>query len=104
MTSVYSGGLVYEYSLEENGFGIVKIPYPHAPAVEEQDGFARLARALAANPAPQGDGGFAYPSHAAACPTKSSDWPVGTSLLPATPEKAKKASPLHAHVVSRNGS
>lgn len=92
MTSVYSGGLMYEYALEENGFGIAKIPSPKASNVEEQDGFDKLAKALAENPAPQGDGGFVYPSHSVPCPTKDDEWLVDTSLLPAIPEKAKTVS------------
>jgi hypothetical protein len=94
MTSVYSGGLMYEYALEENGYGIAKIPSPNAPTVQEQDGFAKFATALAANPAPQGDGGFASASHSVACPTKDSNWLIDTSLLPAIPEEAKKVSTI----------
>ena len=94
MTSVYSGGLMYEYTLEENGFGIVQIPSPQSPTVNEKDGFAKFAKALSANPAPSGDGGFTSTTKAVACPTKDSDWLVDSTLLPALPEGAKIVSTL----------
>lgn len=90
MTGVYSGGLMYEYALEENGYGIAKIPSPQAAAVQEEDGFAKFADALKNNPAPAGDGGFSAPTSAVPCPTKDSDWLVDSTLLPAIPAGAKK--------------
>lgn len=90
MTGVYSGGLMYEYALEENGYGIAKIPSAKASAVQEQDGFAKFASALKANPAPTGDGGFTSTTHSVACPTKDSDWLVDSTLLPAIPAAAQK--------------
>ncbi|KAK4122379.1 glycoside hydrolase family 72 protein [Parathielavia appendiculata] len=90
MTSVYSGGLMYEYALEENGYGIVKIPSPEASTVQEQDGFAKFASALKANPAPTGNGGFTSTTHSVACPTKDANWLVDSTLLPAIPDGAKK--------------
>ncbi|KAK4104097.1 glycoside hydrolase family 72 protein [Parathielavia hyrcaniae] len=90
MTAVYSGGLMYEYALEENGYGIVKIPSPRASEVQELDGFAKLRAALAANPAPAGSGGFASTTNAVPCPTRDADWLVDGKLLPALPEGAKK--------------
>jgi hypothetical protein len=90
MTSVYSGGLMYEYAMEDNGFGIVSIPSPKATSVKELDGFSKFAKAMSENPAPTGDGGFASTTKAAACPTKDANWLVDTSLLPAIPDNAKK--------------
>jgi hypothetical protein len=92
MTSVYSGGLMYEYAMEDNGFGIVSIPSPKATSVKELDGFSKFAKAMSENPAPTGDGGFASTTKAAACPTKDANWLVDTSLLPAIPDNAKKVS------------
>ncbi|SPQ22085.1 6c4a97ef-3d61-433b-8566-22f8f43f90ce [Thermothielavioides terrestris] len=87
MTPVYSGGLMYEYALEDNGYGIVKID---GDKVEEQPEFKKFASALSANPAPTGDGGFTSTTKAVACPTKDANWLVDTTLLPAIPENAKK--------------
>lgn len=90
MTPVYSGGLMYEYALEPNNFGIVKIPSAESSTVEEQDGFSKYASALSANPAPTGNGGFTSTTAAVACPTKDENWLVDSTLLPAIPEGAKK--------------
>lgn len=89
MTGVYSGGLMYEYAMEENGFGIVKIPNVDSPTVDVQPGFDKMASALAANPPPKGDGGARPTTHAVACPTKDANWLVDSALLPAIPEEAK---------------
>jgi len=92
MTGVYSGGLMYEYAMEENGFGIVKIPNSDSPTVQQQADFAKLAGALAANPAPTGKGGALSTTHSAPCPTKDANWLIDTTLLPAIPEDAKAVS------------
>lgn len=93
MTSVYSGGLMYEYAMEVNGYGIVDIPSRNGPTVKELPGFARYASALAANPPPSGNGGASPTTHAAsACPTADSNWLVDSTLLPAMPEGAKAVS------------
>lgn len=90
MTNVYSGGLMYEYAMEVNGYGIVDIPSQKGATVKEQPGFARYASALAANPAPSGDGGASLTTHAvSACPTQDSNWLVDSTNLPAMPEEAK---------------
>jgi hypothetical protein len=91
MTGVYSGGLMYEYALEENGYGIAKISNSKASSgVQEQDGFAKFASALKANPAPTGNGGFTSTTSSVPCPTKDGNWLVDSTLLPAIPEGAKK--------------
>ena len=90
MTPVYSGGLMYEYAVEANGYGIAKIQ-SGGDAVQEEDGFSQFADALKANPAPtDGSGGAQTTSHGVACPTKDGSWLVDTTLLPAIPEGGKK--------------
>ncbi|CAK7242964.1 MAG: 1,3-beta-glucanosyltransferase [Sporothrix thermara] len=85
MTSVYSGGLMYEYALEVNKFGIASID---GSTVSELPGFTKFASALSAYPAPTGDGGFTSTTNSQACPTKDSDWLVDSTLLPAMPADA----------------
>ncbi|KAK0721960.1 glycoside hydrolase family 72 protein [Lasiosphaeria miniovina] len=93
MTSVYSGGLLYEYTYEENKYGIVNITTGRAnlagPRVE-LDEFAAFAKALKNNPAPTGTGGYNPSATSQPCPTKDTNWIVETTLLPALPDGAKK--------------
>ncbi|EGP92403.1 unnamed protein product [Zymoseptoria tritici ST99CH_1A5] len=90
MTSVYSGGLVYEYSEEGHGFGLVKIS---GGQVTEKDDFDALSKALSGTKAPQGDGGYKSSGQASECPSTSDTWEVidftGTDL-PAMPDGAEK--------------
>jgi len=88
MSGVYSGGLLYEYALEPNEYGIVQIS---GSQVSELPDFARYKSALAANPAPTGNGGATAAAAAKACPTKDSQWLVdGAQQLPALPDEAKQ--------------
>jgi 1,3-beta-glucanosyltransferase GAS5 len=91
MTSVYSGGLLYEYSMETNNFGIVQIS---GSSVSELPEFAKFASALSANPAPTGNGGFTSTTAAVTCPTQGPNWMVDSTLLPAIPDGAKQVRSL----------
>ncbi|KAF4511868.1 hypothetical protein G6O67_001072 [Ophiocordyceps sinensis] len=90
MTSVYSGGLMYEYSIEKNDYGLVKISGDDVDTKGDYDEFKAFASALKDNPAPTGAGGAASTTHAVTCPTKESNWNVDPSLVPAMPQKAEK--------------
>ncbi|RYO74979.1 hypothetical protein DL766_009098 [Monosporascus sp. MC13-8B] len=88
MTSVYSGGLMYEYSMEENNYGIVELD---GGSVEELDEFSEMASAFSQYPAPTGDGGFTSTTNSVECPTTDSVWDLGdwgSSALPAMPTDA----------------
>lgn len=90
MTPVYSGGLMYEYSLEENDFGIVTID---GDTVEEEPEFQKMVSAFSKYPAPTGDGGFTSTTNSAECPPTDSVWDLGdwgSSALPAMPSDAVK--------------
>ncbi|TDZ39902.1 1,3-beta-glucanosyltransferase gel1 [Colletotrichum sidae] len=87
MTSVYSGGLMYEYSLEENDYGIVTID---GDKVKEEPEFASLVNAMSKYPAPTGAGGAASTTHSVACPTSDSIWMVDPSEIPTIPKAAEK--------------
>jgi hypothetical protein len=90
MTAVYSGGLVYEYSEEESGYGLVKIV--NSTAVQELDDYTYLSKALAAAKSPTGDGGYSATTAASQCPPQSNTWNVTSDVLPALPKKALEVS------------
>ncbi|RQM06024.1 hypothetical protein DH86_00003847 [Scytalidium sp. 3C] len=87
MTSVFSGGLVYEYSEEGNGYGLVTIS-PDGTSVTPNDDFTYLKSAYAAQTNPSGNGGATSTSAASTCPTASSNWNVTNDDLPAIPSQA----------------
>ncbi|KAK6217406.1 glycolipid anchored surface protein [Colletotrichum tabaci] len=87
MTGVYSGGLMYEYSMEANKYGIVEISGNN---VEELDEYANFKSALSKYPTPTGDAGAAKTSHAVDCPTSDSVWMVDPTSIPTIPKQAEK--------------
>jgi hypothetical protein len=98
MTSVFSGGFVFEYSQEVNGFGLVALgnssgsssgsASASADGVQQLDGYQKLKDALAKSPVPNGDGGYKASSMASDCPTTSQWWVPQNSSLPVLPAKA----------------
>jgi hypothetical protein len=91
MSAVYSGGLMYEYSVEENDYGIVKISGKGGEgSVSKIDEFDMFKSALAANPAPTGNGGAKTASSSRPCPTSASGWNVDPSMVPEMPSEAQK--------------
>lgn len=99
MTSVYSGGLVYEYSKEGNGYGVVEVSGSSTNVIEEDD-FPNLKSALSKYPAPTGNGGFTSTTTSAACPTADADWEVSDDSLPAIPDEAKAVSSPCIYILS----
>lgn len=87
MTPVYSGGLVYEYTQEENKYGLVELS---GSGVTENADFAALKSAYASTPMPSGDGGYKPNGKPSTCPAQSSTWLPGTDSLPAIPDGAVK--------------
>jgi hypothetical protein len=86
MTSVYSGGLVYEYSEEGSKYGLVTINSDGT--ITEGPDYAALQTALAGTSDPSGDGGYNSTGGASGCPAKSSSWNVTGDSLPAIPSAA----------------
>jgi hypothetical protein len=86
MTGVFSGGLVYEYSQEGNGYGLVTIS---GDTVTPDPDFGYLQEAYANQPNPSGNGGATSTSAVSTCPTESADWQVANDDLPATPDAAE---------------
>ncbi|KAM3065495.1 1,3-beta-glucanosyltransferase, variant 2 [Clarireedia jacksonii] len=88
MTPVFSGGLVYEYSNEGNGYGLVDITNG---VVSKTDQFTYLKAAYQNTTNPTGDGGATTTKGSAStCPTESSEWDVSGDALPAIPTPAEK--------------
>ncbi|PQE33291.1 1,3-beta-glucanosyltransferase gel1 protein [Rutstroemia sp. NJR-2017a WRK4] len=88
MTPVFSGGLVYEYSNEGNGYGLVDIT---DGVVTTTDQYDYLLAAYKNTTNPTGDGGATTTTGSAStCPTESSDWDVSGDALPAIPTPAEK--------------
>jgi len=85
MTTVYSGGLVYEYSEEGSKYGLVTIS---GSTVTENADFAALKTAFQGTPNPSGDGGYNSTGGASGCPAKSANWNVTSDALPAIPSGA----------------
>ena len=86
MTSVYSGGLAYEYSMEANGYGMVNIGSDGS--ITELPNFGSYRTELANNPGPSGDGGYNSAGGASPCPPQDSNWNVTSDALPAIPSGA----------------
>lgn len=87
MTSVYSGGLAYEFTVEPNGYGIVEVD---GDTIKPNEDFDRLAAAFKKTPNPTGDGGYSPNVTASKCPSFGPDWAVPDDNIPAMPELAQK--------------
>ena len=88
MTNVFSGGLVYEYSQEGNGYGLVTISGNTVTDYNNQ--LALLETAYKNTPNPTGNGGASSTSSASKCPPSSADWDVSGDAIPDTPSAALK--------------
>jgi len=88
MTSVYSGGLVYEYSEEGNKYGLGTI---NSNSYSENQDFQALMQAFQKTSNPPGDGGYNSTGGASGCPSyEGQNWLVKDDSLPAIPAPAKK--------------
>jgi len=88
MNEVFSGGLMYEYSEEDNKYGIVTINSNQA--VKKEPEFDNLQTAYS-NVSPPGISINSFkqgPSSASQCPAESSDWESSTNLPPTPSTKA----------------
>jgi len=86
MTSVYSGGLVYEYSEEGSKYGLVTIS--SSGTVTEGADFLALQTAFKNTTNPTGTGGYNATGGASGCPAQSANWNVTNDALPAIPSAA----------------
>jgi hypothetical protein len=89
-TGVYSGGLMYEYTIEENEFGIVEVD-GNKDNVKTGREYDNLKSALAAYPSPTSNHPAESTTHAVECPSSNSvDWQVNPTLIPSMPKEAEK--------------
>lgn len=88
MLLVFSGGLVYEYSVEENDYGLVEIS-SNNKTVETNDDYDNLKSELADTSNPSGDGGYHKDLDYSVCPPKSDLWDADDTI-PDTPKGALK--------------
>lgn len=89
MTVSFSGGLVFEYSEQGNGYGVVNINGNTVTPIAQQ--FNDLKDAFAKVQLPSGDGGATTNNKPQPCPGQSSQWdtkPFTGEALPATPSGA----------------
>lgn len=86
MTAVFSGGLAFEYSQENNGFGVVTINQDGS--LNELEGFSLLAKALSNTPNPEGNGGYKETGGASQCPQAGQWWLPKNKSLPIIPGEA----------------
>lgn len=87
MSSVFSGGIVYEYSNESNNYGLVQLSSDNLSVTTNQD-FDNLKKQYAsANPT--GDGGYHTSLAYSNCPPQSNSWEASNNLPP-TPNGALK--------------
>lgn len=88
MTSVYSGGLVYEYSNEASNYGLVTV---NGNSVTERPDYTALKSAYAKTPNASGDGGYNKTAGPNGCPApQPPNWSVSNDALPAMPAPAQK--------------
>lgn len=87
MTEVFSGGLVYEYTMESNNYGIVKIDGPKD--VTTLDDFDRLKAEFKKTPNPDNDGGYKSDGKPSKCPASSNLW-AASDNIPSMPDSASK--------------
>ncbi|KAG0153967.1 hypothetical protein PDIDSM_1346 [Penicillium digitatum] len=88
MTSVYSGGLVYEYTETGNNYGLVEIS---GNTVTTNKDYDALKTAFEGTKNPTGNGGYNSTGGASGCPKmQKPNWDVDSDSLPAMPAPAKK--------------
>lgn len=86
MSSVFSGGLVYEYSNETNNYGLVQSDSP--TNVTKLQDFANLKSEYASVSNPQGDGGYSESNQHSTCPPYQEGIWEANNTLPEMPSAA----------------
>ncbi|OSS45103.1 hypothetical protein B5807_09331 [Epicoccum nigrum] len=85
MTSVFSGGIVYEWFMGENDYGLVELT-DNSASVSPYPDFTSLQSQLAAvTPSSTARSAYTPSNSAPACPTVASSWQAEASPLPPSP-------------------
>lgn len=85
MTGVFSGGLVYEYTQEENDYGLVEINDGNVTILTD---YTNLKKQLASISDPSGDGGAVFTNSISECPTYEAGVWEADDTLPDMPSAA----------------
>ena len=85
MTSVFSGGLVYEWTQEVSNYGLVELSKGNITLLQD---YNNLKSEFAKTPLPTGDGGYKSKSEASTCPVNSTDL-TSWQVLPDIPAHAQ---------------
>jgi len=86
MTAVFSGGLAYEYTMEENNYGLVEIKGGKVTKLED---FDTLKAQYAKTKNPTGAGGFKTNGKKSTCPPFVAGAWEANNTLPSIPPKAE---------------
>ncbi|KAJ1678004.1 hypothetical protein EV182_004984 [Spiromyces aspiralis] len=106
MTGTFSGGFMYMYSEEANGYGIADVSYGK-PGYEKTEDFDNFKDALAAvDPKGVSERDYKPSAKPSACPNKSGTWPFeADAALPPTPKEGDRSQYTKGGVAkSINGS
>jgi hypothetical protein len=85
MTSVFSGGLVYEWTQEVSNYGLVDLS---KGKINLRQDYNNLKSEFANTPIPNDDGGYKSNGQSSICPGNSTDF-VSWKVLPAIPSQAQ---------------
>lgn len=88
MSAVFSGGLVYEYTEEDNKYGLVLISSDNR-TVTTNDDFDNLKEQFSSATNPSGDGGYQTSLPHSNCPPQTNQWEA-SDTVPETPKGALK--------------
>jgi hypothetical protein len=77
MTGVFSGGLVYEFTEEPNGYGLIKIDGDNATTLPD---YINLKKQYADTSNPSGDGNYKETLPASTCPDTTEKWEASNTL------------------------
>ncbi|SCW03448.1 LAFE_0G10660g1_1 [Lachancea fermentati] len=86
MSSVFSGGLVYEYSNETNNYGLVQID--NDTSVTKLQDYYNLQKEYSSVSDPSGDGGYSTTNDYSSCPSYEEGTWEANNTLPAMPSAA----------------
>ncbi|KAJ2721805.1 1 3-beta-glucanosyltransferase gel4 [Coemansia sp. Benny D115] len=89
MSGTFSGGIMYEFTEEDNNYGIVKVSYGKSN-VEKTEDYDNFKKAYAAvNPKGVKMADYKPAGKPSVCPQVSSVWKVKSDTLPPTPSAAR---------------